>query len=200
VVRSNLAVSAVVIPGRAVIGGERGFEAARQHWPVSLTMVFGSLAGGGTGEGGGAVAFPAFAKILHMPANQSRIFTLAIQGIGLGGASLSILYLRLPIERRILLYAAPAGIAGVLYSSNEPAPHLSLPEIRIYFTALLISLALALIVRHFRRVNDRNLSIPRFGPGEAPPPAATGFLGAVAGGPAGVGGNIAAAGAPSGAH
>ena len=76
-------------------------------------MVFGSLVGGGTSEGGGAIAFPVFTKLLHIPAAIARNFSLAIQTVGMGAASLSILYLRIPIERRALLYAGLPGVAGV---------------------------------------------------------------------------------------
>jgi uncharacterized membrane protein YfcA len=187
VVRFNLAIGTTVLVLWAAIGGARPFQAVHHHWSVSLTMVFGSLAGGGTSEGGGAVSFPVFTKLLHVPANEARIFTYAIQSIGMGCASLSILYVRLPIEKRILFYAAPAGVAGVILSSTRLAPSLGLPEIRIYFTVLPTSLALALLILRARRVNDRNLRIPRFGPGEAAILIATGFLGGVLSGLVGVG-------------
>jgi uncharacterized membrane protein YfcA len=192
VVRFNLAIGLTVIALWALIGRERAFEAVHHHWSISLTMVFGSLVGGGTSEGGGAVSFPVFTKILHIPSNEARIFTYAIQSFGMGCASLSILYLRLPIEKRILYYAAPAGVAGVLLSSNEFAPSLALPEIRIYFTVLLTSLALALIILRARRITDRNLRIPRFGAGEAVILVLTGFAGGVVSGLVGVGENIVA--------
>ena len=39
----------------------------REWWPMSVTMVFGSTVAGATAEGGGAVAFPVFTKLLHIP-------------------------------------------------------------------------------------------------------------------------------------
>jgi uncharacterized protein len=192
VVKFNLAIAAVVIVLWAVIGRARAFEAVHHHWSVSLTMAFGSLVGGGTSEGGGAVSFPVFTKILHIPSNEARMFTYAIQSVGMGCASLSILYMRLPIERKILIYAAPAGVAGVLYSSTQLAPSMSLPQIRIYFSVMIASLALALLVLRWRRVHDRNVHIPNFGTREALILVATGFAGGVVSGLVGVGENIVA--------
>src|SRR6202042_2293697 len=91
-------------------------------WQVALTMVWGSLVGGGTSEGGGAIAFPIFTKLLHIAPYDARNFSLAIQSVGMGAASLSILYLRVPIERRALLYAGVPGIAGVIFGARWIAP------------------------------------------------------------------------------
>lgn len=92
------------------LGRGHAVAAIREHWPVSVTMTLGSLVGGGTGEGGGAVAFPGFTKVLMIPADQACTFTYAIQAVGMTAASLCILWLRVLIERRALLLAAPAGV------------------------------------------------------------------------------------------
>jgi len=47
-------------------------------WKVALTMVFGSMLGGGTSDGGGAVAFPIFTKLRHIAPYDARNFSLAI--------------------------------------------------------------------------------------------------------------------------
>jgi hypothetical protein len=59
------------------------------HWPVSVTMIFGSIIAGATSEGGGAIAFPVFTKILQIPASDAKIFSLAIQSVGMLAASIA---------------------------------------------------------------------------------------------------------------
>ena len=58
----------------------------KDNWPVTLTMVFGSFIAGATSEGGGAVAFPVFTKVLHIAPQDAKIFSLAIQSIGMVAA------------------------------------------------------------------------------------------------------------------
>ncbi len=48
------------------LAGPFPFAYIQNHWEISLTMVFGSLIAGATSEGGGAVAFPVFTKLLHI--------------------------------------------------------------------------------------------------------------------------------------
>ena len=55
--RTNLALGVTVFLCWLIFGGERALNAVANHWQVSVTMVFGSLVGGGTSEGGGAVGF-----------------------------------------------------------------------------------------------------------------------------------------------
>lgn len=188
----SLAVAGVVWLLWLALGGMRAIDSLTHHWPISLTMVFGSLVGGGTSEGGGAVAFPVFTKILSIPAGQARIFTFAIQSIGMSAASLVILRRRVPIEYRALRYAAPPAVVGVALSATLLAPSLSMPDIRIGFTTLLTSLALALLVLE-RRVGDgRNQRIPVLGRREAALLGLAGFVGGVISGLVGVGENTVA--------
>src|SRR5246127_3475727 len=120
--RFNLGLALLVWIAWAAAGGQAAFHALLANWHVALTMVFGSLVGGGTSEGGGAIAFPVFTKLLHIAAPIARNFSLAIQTVGMGAASLSILYLRIPIERRALLYAGLPGVIGVALGAYYLAP------------------------------------------------------------------------------
>ncbi len=110
-------------------------------WKVALTMVFGSLVGRGTSEGGGAIAFPIFTKLLHIAPYDARNFSLAIQSVGMGSASLSILYLRIPIERRALFYAGIPGVLGVAVGAYVVAPLIPPVIVRTSFTVLVSSLS-----------------------------------------------------------
>ena len=161
-------------------------------WRISVTMVFGSLVGGGTSEGGGAVAFPVFTKALHIPAPQARLFTYAIQSVGMTAASLTILYLRVPIERRFLRLAAPAGVIGVIISATLIAPSVRTGDIRVFFTVMLACLALALIVQWIRKTDGRNQRLTLLAGREQAIIVTTGFVGGIVSGLLGVGENMVA--------
>jgi uncharacterized protein len=174
------------------IGRGVAISSMEHYWRISVTMIFGSLVGGGTSEGGGAVAFPVFTKLLHIPAPHARLFTYAIQSVGMSTASITILYLRVPIERRFLRLAAPAGVVGVVLSATEIAPSVSSSVVRVYFTVMLTCLALALIIQDLRRVKDYNQQITLFGPREQAIAVTIGFVGGLVSGVLGIGENMVA--------
>ncbi|MGB5770859.1 MAG: sulfite exporter TauE/SafE family protein, partial [Crocosphaera sp.] len=73
-----------------LLGTKDAFSHLLNHWQIALTMLFGSMIAGGTSMGGGAVAFPVFTKLLHIPPHDAKIFSLAIQSVGMTAASLTI--------------------------------------------------------------------------------------------------------------
>ena len=118
----------------------------QQNWQISVTMIFGSFIAGGTSEGGGAIAFPVFTKILHIAPMDAKIFSLAIQSVGMTAASLTILVLRVAIEKRIILWASLGGVPGIIIGSSFIAPYLPPTLIKMTFTAMVSSFAVTLAV------------------------------------------------------
>ena len=186
--RTNLVLGAVVFVGWIALGGERSLQAVVDHWQVSLTMVLGSLVGGGTSEGGGAVAFPVLTKVLAVPADQARLFSFAIQSVGMTAASITIIFNRVPIEWRALRFGAPAAVVGVILSSVLIAPHVENASVRLLFTAILVSLALALWISR-RHAPHRYDEIELFGLGEQGALVVAGLVGGLLSGLAAVGEN-----------
>lgn len=126
-----------------------------EHWESTITMIFGSFLAGSSPEGGGAVAFPVFTKVLEVPAEVARTFSLSIQAVGMTMASLIILIARRPIEPKAVLICVPAGIAGFLFSlfflGDESAPfwpsnELSPAFIKISFTIILAAMSFMMFV------------------------------------------------------
>jgi uncharacterized membrane protein YfcA len=184
-------VMAVVIWGAwFFIGGQFARTSIVKNWPVAVTMVFGSLVGGGTSEGGGAVAFPVFTKGLHIPPADARVFAFAIQTVGMGAASLSILILGIPIEKRVLPWGGAAGILGMVASTYLIVPYVPAQLVRISFTVMVSSLAVSLIILNRRERGARNLRCPVFGGREKALIVAAGFVGGVMSGLVGCGENI----------
>jgi uncharacterized membrane protein YfcA len=186
--RTNLVLGGFVFIGWLLLGGERSLQAVLGHWQVSLTMVLGSLVGGGTSEGGGAVAFPVLTKVLAVPADQARLFSFAIQSVGMTAASMTIIYNHVPIEWRALRFGAPAAVVGVVFSAIFIAPQVENATVRLIFTAILVSLALALWISR-RHAPHRRDEIELFGGGEMAALVVAGLVGGMLSGLAAVGEN-----------
>jgi len=116
----------------------------RHHWQVSVTMIFGSIIAGATSEGGGAIAFPVFTKVLHIPPSDAKVFSLAIQSVGMLAASIAILMMRIKVLWRVIAWVSLGGVLGMLIGSLLLSPVLAPAIIRMLFTVLAVSLALTL--------------------------------------------------------
>ena len=189
-IRFNFGMAAVIWLAWFAIGGPFAWHSIVANWRVALTMVFGSLVGGGTSEGGGAVAFPVFTKLLHIPAHEACLFSFAIQSVGMGAASLSILFLGIPVEKRALLWGGLGGIAGMVASTYWVEPYLTPVLVRIAFTVMVSSLGVALVLMNRGERDGRHLTLPRFGAREKALIALAGLLGGMMSGLAGCGENI----------
>lgn len=119
-----------------------------QHWTLSLTMVFGSFIAGATSEGGGAVAFPVFTKVLSIPPNIARTFALAIQTVGMGAASLVILNYRVPIVKRAILFSSLGGAGGIVFGTFYVAPHMVPAYSKIAFTIITLAFGFVLMLEN----------------------------------------------------
>lgn len=150
VIRFNIGCAVVVWTMWVLLGGSRAFDAVRHYWRVSLTMVLGSLVGGGTSEGGGAVSFPVMTKAMHVAPPDARMFSFLIQSVGMSAAALSILYSRRHVERRVLAHCIPFGVLGGILSVLSIAPHVSGAQVRIAFSTALVGLALVLVATYNR--------------------------------------------------
>jgi len=177
--RVNLTIALFVWAMWLLFGGRLAIHHLFADWKVALTMVFGSMVGGGTSEGGGAIAFPIFTKLLHIGPYDARNFSLAIQSVGMGSASLSILYLRIPIERRVLIYAGFPGVLGVIFGAYLVAPFVPPVIVRTSFTLLVSSLGVALLLVNREKTVSRNACMPIFGPREKSILIVAGFVGGV---------------------
>ena len=113
-----------------------------QHWPISVTMAFGSFIAGATAEGGGAVAFPVFTKLLAIPPADARTFSLGIQSVGMIAAALVIYGRRIRVLPRVILWVSVAGVPGQILGTwflQLPAPY---PRILFTFVAGTFGIAL----------------------------------------------------------
>ena len=119
------------------------------HLGAAVTMVFGSFVAGSTPQGGGAVAFPVFTKVLDVPSSVARTFSLSIQAIGMGSAALVIIVGRRRVVWRAIAIAAPSAVVGFLLTAVVAADRstpfwdarLPGPYVKITFTLILAGMA-----------------------------------------------------------
>lgn len=112
------------------------WRAMAEHWPIALTMAFGSVVAGATCEGGGAVAFPVFTKVLHIAPSDARWFALAIQSVGMTAAALTIFAMRKRVDFHAIIWAGLGGAIGIICGQITLAPHVQPVVVRVLFTAL----------------------------------------------------------------
>jgi len=183
----NLALAGFVWLCWYALGGQFALQSLLDNWTITLTMVFGSMIAGATSEGGGAVAFPVFTKILKIPPQDARVFCLAIQSVGMTAASIGIFFLRVPVEWRAVLWAGIAGAFGIVFSTFYITPLVSPPLVKISFTVMVSSLAIALIFMNRREKSHRHKSFPVVGHREIVILMVTGFIGGIMSGLVGSG-------------
>ena len=136
---------------------ERFFLMA-QHWQLTLTMAFGSFIAGATSEGGGAVAFPVFTKLLQIPPQIARTFSLAIQMVGMGTASLVIFKYKIPVVKRAIIFSSLGGGIGLWLGTIYLSPLLKPAYFKIAFTVLTLAFGFVLFIENkkilYTRYND----------------------------------------------
>ena len=130
------------------------------YWPASLTMVLGSFVAGITAEGGGAVAYPVFTKVLHIASGDARTFSLMIQTFGMGMASVFIVSRGIKVLPRVIFFVSLGGIFGHLlglFWFPLPAPY---PK--ILFTFVTTAFGVALLVSRWGLHWTPSLDLPRW--------------------------------------
>ena len=167
-------------------GGHAAFETLLANWQITATMVFGSFIAGATSEGGGAVAFPVFTKALHISPQDAKVFSLAIQSVGMTAASLLIIVMGLRVEWQVIRWASLAGVPGIIIGAALLAPALPPSVIKMSFTVMVSSFAFTLFAlnRGIRLCHDR---LPNPGRREQGLVMLAGFLGGLMSGMVGNG-------------
>ena len=153
---SVLAVAALVwvLWLTGMVQGDR-WALFADNWFMSVTMVFGSFIAGATSEGGGAVAFPVMTMLFKIPPATARDFSLMIQAVGMTAAAATILWTRIPVERRALLWGSLGGALGVVIGIELISPLLPPPATKMTFLSIWLSFSVALF--WINRAADREV-------------------------------------------
>ena len=116
-----------------------------EHWLIAPTMLVGSFVAGSTSAGGGAVAFPVMTLIFEVDPPIARDFSLMIQSVGMGAASIGIVLMKIKVDWKAICYSNFGGLFGLLIGF-EIGGWLSPPVVKLFFVSLWLSLALALFL------------------------------------------------------
>jgi uncharacterized membrane protein YfcA len=115
-----------------------------KRWPAALTMLFGSFVAGSSPEGSASISYPIFTLGLNIPPATARNFSFAIQSIGMTGASLLILGLRIKLEWNYIKFVTLGGIFGLIFGTYEIVPLVSPVMAKLFFVSLWLSFGIAL--------------------------------------------------------
>jgi uncharacterized membrane protein YfcA len=133
------------------------------NWFMTATMCVGSFIAGATSEGGGAVAFPVMTLLFGIEPSVARDFSLMIQSIGMTAASVLIFCFGIKVEWRAILFAGVGGTLGIVMGLSYVAPICEPSFIKMFFTSLWLSFAVALYGINRNRKRDTNTSISQCG-------------------------------------
>lgn len=144
-------------------------------WPISVTMTMGSFVAGATAEGGAAIAFPVFTKVLHIAPEDARTFGLMIQSVGMSMAGLVIIIRRVPILPRVILWVSVGGVAGQIVGTFWLS--LGAPYSKILFTFVAAAFGVALAFSRWGLKWEPRPGLPTFGRGSIAMYVAIGIAG-----------------------
>lgn len=134
------------------------FSLFDNNWFMSLTMIFGSFIAGATSEGGGAVAFPIMTLVFKIKPLVARDFSLMIQTIGMGMASLIIFSLNIKILKKTIFLSTLFGALGMLFSFLIINDQVSPIFLKIFFTSLWLSFAFVLFKNNRHRIDKTHIN------------------------------------------
>lgn len=166
------------------VGGH--WDTVRSHWPISLSMAFGSYIAGSTPMGGGTVGFPVLVLLFDLPGSLGRNFGLAVQSIGMVSASIYLLSARRPLAWSLLRPALIGSAIGTPLGAAFIAPHVPDLWIKLLFAVVWASFGILHLVKlgELVAMAGWGRSLPRF---DVPLGLAVGVIGGVVASITGVG-------------
>ena len=127
-----------------------GFALYKKHYPMPITMFFGGFIAGFTSEGGGAVAFPVFTKLLKVSPHIARDFSFCIQSVGMTFASIVIVLRKIQVDLNVIKYATFGGVIGIIFGSLCLDPYIAPAVVRIIFSIVLASFGIMIYMKNFK--------------------------------------------------
>jgi uncharacterized membrane protein YfcA len=107
-------------------------------------MIFGSFVAGSSPEGSASISYPIFTLGLHIAPAIARNFSFAIQSIGMTGATLLILGLRIKVEWNYIRFVTLGGVFGLVFGTYAIVPLVSPVMAKLFFVSLWLSFGIAL--------------------------------------------------------
>ncbi|VDO04242.1 unnamed protein product [Haemonchus placei] len=149
------------------------------RWQMPLIMILGALVAGMTSEGGGAVAFPFMTLGLHIDPITARDFSLLMQSVGMMCAMFAIIFMKVQIEQRAVLFGTIGSIPGLIIGFKYFDPLFDAAQKKMLFVSIWASFAIALFILNSQKKRKTYKKIPDFVPWKAFVLIATGFVGGI---------------------
>ena len=131
----------------AMIHTQHLWDELRAHWPIALSMLFGSYVAGSTPMGGGTIGFPILVLLFDQPASLGRVFSFCIQSVGMTSASMFIFCRRIPIAHRVLLWSGLTGYIVVPLTLYYISPHVEGEVVKLVFASIWGSFGILSLVK-----------------------------------------------------
>ncbi|XP_042240069.1 uncharacterized protein LOC121878130 [Homarus americanus] len=136
------------------------FYVYETKYPMSITMVFGSIIAGMTSVGGGAVAFPVMTLVMKEPPEIARDLAMSLQANGMTAASFSIFFMKVHIERHALLFSLLGSSIGVIFGLEVIDPLLTPPMKKMGFVSIFFAFSFALFLINWNHKRTTFNNIP----------------------------------------
>lgn len=133
------------------------------HWPIALSMAFGSYVAGSTPMGGGTVGFPVLVLLFELPASLGRNFGLAVQSIGMVSATIYILSARRPLDWPLLKPTLLGALLGTPLGAAFVAPYVADLWVKLTFAVIWCSFGIMHLVK-LRELTSAHNPSHRFRP------------------------------------
>lgn len=156
------------------------------HWPIALSMAFGSYFAGSTPMGGGTVGFPVLVLLFDYPGSMGRNFGLACQSIGMVSASIYILAAGFPVQWRLLKMAMLGALVGTPLGATWLVPLVPDIWVKLLFAIVWASFGVMHLVKLKELVNQHEMDVS-YGIWDRVIGLAVGFVGGITASLTGVG-------------
>lgn len=123
------------------------WDTVASHWPIAVSMAFGSYFAGSTPMGGGAVGFPVLVLLFDQPASMGRNFGFAVQSIGMVSASIYILASRTRVDWQVLRVALPVAAVCTPAAGVWLAPEVPSQAATLVYSVIVASFGIIHILR-----------------------------------------------------
>ncbi|PIC37997.1 hypothetical protein B9Z55_010148 [Caenorhabditis nigoni] len=138
------------------------FQYYPTYWHMPVVMILGSIIGGMTSEGAGAVAFPVMTLALHIDPTIARDFALMMQSIGMTSALVCVLFMRVKFETRAVILGCFGAVPGFIIGVHWIDPIFTGPQKKMLFVSIWTAFALSLGILNAQKKRSTFREIPEF--------------------------------------
>ena len=126
-----------------------------QRWVLSLAFILASMIAGASAAGGQSVAFPIMTLGFNILPSVARDFGYMVQSVGISAAAFSIIFMRIRLEYKSVVYCSIGGIVGIIISLEYISKWIPPEFAKMYYVSIWFAFAFNLFLLNLR--SDRIL-------------------------------------------